>query len=316
MGARVIGSAWPPANPRLGAPLGATEEGMLRTERSSFSLTMYADEACDPYTPREHVPRAPTIIWDPRETQPLLDLRSSTAPPSSLAGGLEPEPGDPHLDEEAEVGRVAHFHPTLAYALRRGPRGLGHAHAAPPPPEQTKEGRDGEGTKTAERLAFPHVTNRLTQVQLRLLDGQNSAARTSLRRVIGILRRRRRQRHEGTLTLLAFLRAFHTECGLRMVHLAFHCSGGGDGGGGGGGGGYDATAAYSLDQGGRFYVMIRWHGLGAPERGADPKVRVHSPADQYWGDARITPTSRIEFCRYACPCAVHTTAPPKQGATP
>lgn len=310
MGARVLGGA-PPANPRLGAPLGATEEGMLRTERSSFSLTMYADEACDPYTPREHVPRAPTVIWDPRETQPLLDLRGTAAP---LAGDLEPEPGEGAggpCDEEAEVGRVAHFPPTLAPALRRGARGLGHAHAAPPPPEATGEGAGGAaGTKTAERLAFPHVTNRLSQVQLRLLDGQNSAARTSLRRVIGILRRRRRQRHEGTLRLLDFLRAFHTECGLRMVHLAFHCPGAGRARA------YDATAAYSLDQGGRFYVMIRWRGLAPPERGADPKVRVHSPADQYWGDARITPTSRIEFCRYACPCSVHATAPPNQGATP
>lgn len=292
---------------------------MLRTERSSFSLTMYADEACDPYTPREHLPRAPTIIWDPRETQPLLDLRNTAPLPhddggarASLAAGLEPE-----LDEEAEVGRVSHFHPSVAYALRRGIRGLGHAHAAPPPPEATGEGdARGEGvTKTAERLAFPHVTNRLSQVQLRLLDGQNSAARTSLRRVIAILRRRRRQRHRGTFCLLDFLRAFHTECGLRMVHLAFYHGADTETAATA----YDATMAYSLDQGGRFYIMIRWRGLGAPERGADPKVRVHSPADQYWGDARITPTSRIEFCRYACPCAIHTTttttiAKDKEGA--
>lgn len=293
---------------RNGTPFRSSEEGTLRMERSCFSLTTYASEACDPYTPKDHIKRAPTIVWDPYDTQPVFDLHSTPMDPGGDDGedldplGPPPIARDfvPLVHEEAKVGQLCYFYPTLQHALSHGPAGAGHPHVRPPA-SLNPRGDDGGDNGSP----FPRVVDCLTQVQLRLLDSQNTANRTSLRRLVNILRQHRSRRQAGTFRLLDFMQAFDTECGFRLVHIAVTSARGG---------GktatttttYDAAMAYSIDQGGRFYIAIRCVGLGPPQYGEDPQRRARTPAEQYWSDARITPETRIEFCRYACPCSINT----------
>lgn len=284
------------------------DESQARAERSTFCQTMHAVEAVDGAAPPDHVTRPPTVIWSLAEAGSLAALGHS--PDAALVPpGLSGPPQSAHVaNTEANRARQQqerssaakgpwYVPPDIRKVLQRGPKGYGCGHARPPVP------------RSSSASSWTKLLDRLTGAQRRVLEDQNVSVRTVPHRIRMAIRQLRRGMG-AAFSVSAFMQALEEETGERLVHVSVvPDTASSPSSSPNLRGLLVVTLVHALDNGGRFFLCLRWSGVGKPP------VPLGGSLDtpRWWADAVVYGRSALDMFCYACPCKVGPSSSSQDG---